>query len=216
MGARPLADRLRARFARDVSGEGRWIVVDTETSGLDPARDTVLAIGAVAVDSGGIRVGDSFEVVLRNEAAGDAANVAIHGIGFAAQRAGVPAREALLAFSAFVAGAPCVGYHTDFDRAVLSRAFAAADAGTAPARWLDIARLAATLVPDQNRRGGRSLDDWLVRFDIDAAARHTAAGVALASAELLLRLRCLAALQGTTGHAALARLSRQGRWLGGG
>src|SRR5690606_11558465 len=150
-------------WRRDAERAERWVVVDTETSGLDPQRDALLSIGAVAVDADGIRVGDSFEVVLRHEAAGDAENGVLHGIGWGAQRAGIPLAEAMPAFAAYVGDAPCVAFHATFDRTVLARAFAAAGAGAAPSRWLDVAELAAALHPDQHKRGERSLDDWLAR-----------------------------------------------------
>ncbi len=207
-------DRLGAWFARAPDEPERWVVVDTETSGLDPERDALLAIGAVAVDADGIRMADSFEVVLRNQAAGDAANVVIHGIGYGAQSSGVPPADALPAFAAYVGAAPCVGFHTGFDRAVLERACIAANAGPMTAAWLDVAELAAALHPEQHNRGNRSLDDWLTRYAIDTSSRHSAAGDALATAELLLRLRALAAAQGNRGFAALARMARQHRWLG--
>ena len=148
--ARRVRDGIAALLARDPGKGGRWVVVDTETSGLDPARDALLAIGAIAVDDAGILVDDSFEIVLRNDAGSDAANVVIHGIGHEAQRAGVPASEALTAFAAYVAGAPCVGFHTDFDRAVLKRACADANVDTTFAPWLDL----AGMLPSVAMQGG--------------------------------------------------------------
>jgi len=197
----------------DPGQEGRWVVLDTETSGLDPQRDRLLAIGAVAVDGQGIRLGDSFETVVQTEGVGTPDNVVVHGIGHEAQRGGMPAAAALRAFEAYLGGAPCVGFHSAFDRAVLARAFAQAGAGALPSRWLDLEPLAAALA---SASGRRSLDDWLTVFAIDVSARHNAAADALAAAELLLRLRARAAAQGVRGFAALARLGRQGRWLAAG
>jgi DNA polymerase-3 subunit epsilon len=204
-----------ANTARAAAADERWAVVDTETSGLDPVSDRLLAIGAVAVDRAGIRLGDSFELVLQNLAPGDKSNVVIHGIGYEAQRDGVPVSRALSAFASYVAGAPCVGFHCQFDRVALAKSAAIAGVPLPLPRWLDLAPLAAALMPDVYRRGGRSLDDWLAAFDIDVVARHSAAGDALATAELLLRLRALAVAQGATGFNALLRLSRHHRWLGG-
>ena len=109
-----------ANTARAAAADERWAVVDTETSGLDPVSDRLLAIGAVAVDRAGIRLGDSFELVLQNLAPGDKSNVVIHGIGYEAQRDGVPVSRALSAFASYVAGAPCVGFHCQFDRVALA------------------------------------------------------------------------------------------------
>ena len=83
---------------------------------------------------------------------------------------------------------------------------------TAP--WLDLAALAAALVPDASRYGDRSLDDWLAAFGIECTIRHNAAADALATAELLLRLRAIAAKQGARGFDALVRAARQQKWLG--
>jgi DNA polymerase III subunit epsilon len=192
----------------------RWIVVDTETSGLDPERDRLLAIGAVAVDDAGIVPNDSFEIVLQSEPSGDAANIVVHGIGHGAQAAGIPAPAALAAFDAWAAGAPRAGFHTDFDRAVLRVAYARAGLPVDERPWLDLAPLAAALVPDAYRYGGRSLDDWLAAFGIECSIRHNAASDALATAELLLRLRALAARQGTRGFGALVKAARAQKWLG--
>ena len=212
--ARRLRDWLRPDTKTGRPEDERWVVLDTETSGLDPGKDRLLAIGAVAVDGAGIRLDDSFEVVLRVEPDSNNGNVAIHGIGHEAQSAGTPAREALSAFAAFVADAPCAGFHCEFDRVVLAQCARGAGVALPMPRWLDLAQLAAAVVPDGYRRSSRSLDDWLTAFDIDVVARHNAAGDALATAELLLRLRTLAAAQRISGFGALVKSSQQRRWLG--
>jgi len=196
------------------SRKGRWVVVDTETSGLDPTRDRLLAIGAVAVDDDGIVVDDSFEIVLRSAPSGTADNIVVHGIGHGAQAAGVAAPSALAAFHDWAAGAPRVGFHADFDRAALRAAFAQTGIQDDEKPWLDLAPLAAALVPEAYRYGGRSLDDWLAAFGIECTIRHNAAADALATAELLLRLQAIAAKQGTHGFAALVKAARQQKWLG--
>ncbi len=203
----------RGREDSPTSAE-RLIVVDTETSGLDPERDDLLAIGAVAVDGGGVNLEDSFEVVLKNESARDAANVAVHGIGLEAQSRGTPPDEALSAFRDYAAGARCVGFHVDFDRKVLRRACALHGCAFDERAWLDLAQLAGALHPESYRYGGRSLDDWLAAFNIGVAARHNAAGDALATAELFLRLRAVASKQGARDFKALLGAAKHQKWLG--
>jgi DNA polymerase III subunit epsilon len=196
----------------------RWVVIDTETTGLDPEHDRLIAIGGVAVDGEGVLPGDSFEVVLRHDPARDAAasesNILLHGIGRGAQRTGVPPGQALTAFRDWAGDAPRVGFHADFDRVVLAQAFAAQRLADRGARWLDLAPLAGALVPQAYRYGGRSLDDWLAAFGIECTVRHNAAADAFATAELLLRLRALASLQGARGFDALRKAARHQKWLG--
>jgi DNA polymerase-3 subunit epsilon len=193
----------------------RWVVIDTETTGLDPAHDALLAIGGVAVDATGVRASDSFEAVLRHTGSADRHNIALHGIGREAQQAGMPAAEALAAFAEWSGGAPRIAFHAAFDRAVIERAAKLAHVRLAAASWLDIAPLAAALATDPTLQDGRAtLDAWLSAYDIPCDARHNAAGDALATAELLLRLRAQAARQGIATLPRLAQLARQGKWLG--
>ena len=191
----------------------RCIVVDTETSGLDIDSDVLLAIGGVAVDPAGVVAGDSFEVVVRNAAGSSKENIEVHGIGRQAQAAGVPADEAMRAFAEWAGGAPGVAFHAPFDRAILARAARQAGVPLAERPWLDLAPLGAALYPPDPKKPPLGLDAWLDRFGIDCAGRHHAAGDALATAELYLRLRVEARREGARDFAGLLKLARQQRWL---
>lgn len=193
---------------------GRLVIVDTETSGLNSRQDRLLAIGAVAVDDDGIRLDDSFEIILQSPPAGTAENIVVHGLGHDAQAAGTPAPEALTAFGEWAGDAPRAGFHVDFDRAVLHSAQQRAGIPISNVPWLDIAPLAAALAPEASVRAAKSLDDWFTVFGIECTSRHNAAADALATAELLLRLRAIAARQGQVGFDALVRTARARKWLG--
>ena len=82
--------------------------------------------------------------------------------------------------------------------------------------WLDLAYLAGALQPETYHKGGRSLDDWMATFNIENTSRHNAAGDALATAELLLRLRSMAIAQGARGFKGLLDAAKQQKWLSGG
>jgi DNA polymerase III subunit epsilon len=190
----------------------RAVVVDVESSGLDPLRDRLISVGAVGVRAGLARHDDAFEVVLRQEKASADANIVVHGIGGAAQLAGREPVDGLLDFLAFAGKAPLVAFHADFDRVLIERASAAA-LGMKPAnRWLDLALLAPALYPDQPE-SSRALDDWLRRFGIENYERHNALADALATAQLLLVALAEAGRQGVTTWARLARLQEGQRWL---
>lgn len=171
--------------------EARWVVLDVETSGLDPARDRLLAIAAVAlrVDWPGKRLaiapGDSFEVVLRQQEASARDNILLHGIGAQRQRDGVAAGQALRAFQAFAGRSPLLAFHAAFDRALIERRMGAELGAVARHPWLDIEQLCA--ITHQDARA-RSLDEWMAHFGIRCAVRHQAAADALAECELLLRI----------------------------
>lgn len=191
--------------------EVRFVVVDTETSGLDPRRDRLLSIGACAVQGGRIDLATTFYRELRQEEASDADNILIHGIGREAQLSGDERAEALRAFLAFAQGDPLAGYTTGFDDAVLARAVRADLGETFRPEWFDLAKLPACLFPDAARRC-RTLDDWLAHFGIGAIERHHALGDAYATAQLLLIMLARARAEGYRDLAGLRRAMRAGRF----
>jgi DNA polymerase-3 subunit epsilon len=194
----------------------RWIVLDVETTGLDMHHDHLLAIAATAVRFEGdmpprVPLADSFEAVLQHDSASiDKANILLHGIGVAEQRAGSPPHEVLLAFEQWIGGSPLVGFHAQFDRAMIGRAMRQAVGRQLSSSWLDLAPVASVLHPEV---GGRSLDDWLAHFQIECAVRHHAAADMLATAELLQRLWPAASAQGCASFEGLSALDRHQRWL---
>jgi DNA polymerase-3 subunit epsilon len=180
----------------------RVVAADVETSGLDPHRDRLLAIGGVALAHGRVRFADSFSVVVGQTHASAPQNILVHGIGGDMQLAGAAPADALNAWLAYAGTAPLAGFHADFDRVVLTRA--ARDAlGVAPANvWLDLAFLA----PAFFRAEAATLDAWLGVFGIEAYARHDALSDALATAQLLqvvlaeAQRRGVRTLRELTGH----------------
>ena len=201
----------RAR-AEEVS---RWVVVDVEASGLDPARDRLLAIAAIGlrVDWPAKRLsvvlGDSFEVVLRQEAPSTRENILLHGIGVQRQAAGVPAPEALAAFCAFAGDAPLLAFHAAFDEALIARWMRLARRAVPPNRWLDIEPLCAVTHPEV---AARSFDEWLAHFGLRCAARHQAVADTLSACELLLRIWPKVAAE-CTGWRDVERLAGRRRWI---
>ena len=206
-----------ARRAAKVADDGRWVVLDVESSGLDPKRDRLLAIAGIAVRRSPdgapcVALADSFEVVLRQpEAPVDKANILVHGIGVGAQREGTDPARALEAFERWVGAAPLIGFHVAFDEALIQRAMRSALGRTLANPWIDLADVAPVVRPDI---AGRSLDEWMDALGIRCAVRHQAAADTLATAELLLLLwpQVLAQKQGSDWQ-ALARLAAQRRWL---
>lgn len=208
--------RWRPWWKRNPGGDpGRWLVVDVETSGLDTARDRLLAIAAIAVrvdwPSGRLAIvlGDSFEVVLRQEAPSTRENILLHGIGMQRQREGIAPAQAMAAFAAFAGDAPLLAFHAAFDRALVGRHARSVLGAAMPNAWLDIEHLCAVTHP---RVPARSLDEWLAHFGIRCAARHQASADTLAECELLLRIWPRVAGECASWR-DVERLAGQHRWV---
>jgi len=191
----------------------RVLVVDVEASGLDPFRDRLISIGAVAVQGGLIRLDDSFDTVLRQDTVSDDRNILVHGIGGSAQLKGCDPASGLVDFLGFAGKAPLIAFHADFDRILIERTTGATLRMKPDNAWLDLALLAPALFPE-HERAARTLDGWLHLFGIQNHERHDALADALATAQLLLVVLAVAGRQGLATWADLARLQKDRRWLG--
>jgi len=195
--------------------EQRWVMLDVETSGLNPQQDRLLAIAAIAMRVDWQRrrltvdLGDSFEVVLRQDVASSKDNILLHGIGVQRQREGEAPAVALQAFADFVGRSPLLAFHAAFDQTMISR-FARTHRGAdLPNPWVDIEQLCAVT---HERVRARSLDEWMDYFGIRCAVRHQAAADTLAECEVLQRIWPRVVAQCASWH-EVERLARQQRWI---
>jgi DNA polymerase-3 subunit epsilon len=210
-------NRLQGRFSRGAPvDEARWVMLDVETSGLDIRRDRLLAIAAIAlrVDWSrrtlAIDLGDSFEVVVRQEEASTKDNILLHGIGAQKQRDGQDPVIALRAFAEYAGNAPLLAFHAAFDQAMIGRYARQHLGADLPNPWLDIDHLCAVTY---EKVRARALDDWMDHFGITCAVRHQAAADTLAECELLQRIWPKVAPQ-CANWRDVQRLAAQHRWLG--
>ena len=193
-------------FRRTPLAAARWVAIDCETSGLDPARERLLSVGAVAVHDGRVEIDRKFHALVRQAAPSDAANILVHGIAGDAQLAGLPLAEIIQNLAVQVGDAIPVGFHVPFDEMVLRRhGFVAREP------WIDLATLLPALFA--GRKNPTSLDDWLGAFGIPAEARHDALGDAFSTAQLLLVALAEAMRQRIGTVQELRALQRARRWL---
>lgn len=190
----------------------RYVVADVEASGLNMVKDSLIAIGAVAVVGGMIHTADAFEVVLRQEEVSTHENILIHGIGGSAQREGLDPVDALLDFLDYVGKAPLVAYHAEFDRRMIAGAMKKYLGVVIELAWIDLAWVLPEIFRErvQEKIG---LDNWLQMFNIDNIQRHNAVSDAYATAQLMQVAITESARQGKDTAAALIETERARRSL---
>ena len=201
----------KAVLAAPIS-EARYVVLDVETSGLNLLEDKLISIGAVAVVNGKIALGDSFYIVLQQQAASDKGNILLHGIGTAEQLEGAPPAEALLAFLDYLAKSPIVAFHVSFDETMIRRALHEFLGFPLKHPWLDLAYVMPSLNPLLARKY-HALDDWIGHFGIRIDARHNALADALATAQLFQVALAQAGKKDVTSYAGLRDLEKAQRWV---
>lgn len=176
---------LPAPDRRTPSASARFLVVDTETSGLDPVSADLLSIGACRVELAALLLSPSFEVAVRPSAPSTDENILVHGIGRQRQLGGEGAAEALCEFLTFAGRPVFVGFHALYDATVLRRAVRAELGISFDTEWLDLAVLLPALFPGP-AAGAWDLDGWLGHFGVSNFSRHSALADACATGELLL------------------------------
>lgn len=189
----------------------RFVVLDTETSGLDTRQDALLSIGAVGLSGLTIRLNDSFDAVLRQATASQRTNIVVHGIGQTEQLDGEDPATALARFLQFAGKAPLIAYHAPFDEAFVNRTIAGELGLKLGLPWLDLAAVLPALFDEKQTHA--PLDYWLERFSVEVAIRHAALGDALATAQLAQIAFRKGLSRGLLNFPAVARLARDARWL---
>lgn len=161
------------------------VVIDTETTGLDPRRAWIVEIAAVRVADGRAEAATSMQRRVRPPVAIPAAAAKVHGIDDAAV-SGAPAfADVWPELSAFLGDSVLIGHGVGFDLAMLEREAARAGAGWTRPRTLDTRLLAEAVEPNLADYSLETTAAWL---GVEPAGRHSALGDAMITARIFLAL----------------------------
>ncbi len=173
----------------------RFVVFDTETTGLDIEKDRILSLGALSLQNNTIAVHQSFEVYLYQHFY-HAKNIAIHGILEEESKPRITELEAIQMSLAFIGNSVLVAHHAGFDRAMLNQALKRHGLPKLKNKFLDTSVLyKRTLIasPLLQKQEHYSLDELAEKFDVPTTDRHTALGdtyiTAIAFMKILAKLR---------------------------
>jgi DNA polymerase III subunit epsilon len=184
----------------------RFVALDSETTGLDPRKDRLVTIGAVAVVHGEVLLKDSFEALLKVEY--NTSAVTVHGVTRDDSRRGSDEADVLRLLIPYLRDGVIVGHHVSHDVATLNTALDRHFGFTLRNLSLDTMDLALHVERDGAFGQAEpfrsfSLDALCTRFDIVPHDRHTATGDAFLTALVFQRLLRLA---GRLGRDTLGRL----------
>jgi DNA polymerase-3 subunit epsilon len=102
-------------------GQCRYVVMDSELTGLDVKKDSIVSIGAVAMAGGKIILGETFYQMVFPETALRSESIVVHGI-MPSEVVGKPSINAVLDdFLKFCDGAVVVGHFLSLDLAFLNK-----------------------------------------------------------------------------------------------
>ena len=170
----------------------RIIVLDAETTGLNPKRDRLLSVGGLPVVANAVRMAEQFEAYVAAPADWKpGGSVIVHGIlPHSARYAYVKTEQLLKQLLGFLGDAVIVGHHIGFDIEMINRALRRCGAGELQNRVIDTVNVAKRLLPAGYWAPDKdySLDTLARRYRIPLSDRHTALGDCYITAVLWMKL----------------------------
>jgi DNA polymerase-3 subunit epsilon len=191
-------------------------VLDLETTGLDPALDSIIQVGLVLVVDGAVDLASAWESPVALPVGGslDPRSVTIHGLLEQDLRGADSLATVLEELARRSQGCGLVAHMgSTLDRPFLDRALGRLWGLASPDCWLDTARLAAWFddnrtveVPPPRAHGLARLPDLLRRYGLPRGQEHSALGDAISAAQLFLVLATKAEALGLGGVGQLRKL----------
>lgn len=161
------------------------VVMDTETTGLDTAKDRIVQIGAVKLVHGKLTEGEIFDSLVNPNIPIPKTSTEIHGITDQ-DVAGAPAFEGCFQdYQSWAGPGLLVGYAIGFDIAVINAEHARLGRSWTPPRSLDVRHLVQLVAPRRHDISLESVASWL---ELDISNRHTGLGDAIAAAHIFQAL----------------------------
>jgi DNA polymerase-3 subunit epsilon len=119
-----LFNRVTAETGVDLAlpiGAARYVVMDTELTGLDVKRDSIVSVGAVGMRGGRILLGETFYEMVSPETAMRSSSIVVHGIT-PSDVADKPAIDIVIEdLLKFCEGAVVVGHFLSLDLGFLNK-----------------------------------------------------------------------------------------------
>tara|TARA_R110002050_G_scaffold41242_1_gene100040 strand:- start:28881 stop:29543 length:663 start_codon:yes stop_codon:yes gene_type:complete len=163
----------------------RFVVFDTETTGIQPETDRILSIGAISVTGNVIHVSDVFERFIIQEKF-NANTVEIHGILKNGEQLKITESEAIELFLSYLSSSIIVAHHAAFDVEMINRCLKRMKLPKLKNKVLDTGILYKKLNNVPNKHYG--LDFLCTEFNVPANDRHNALGDAYITAQVFVKM----------------------------
>ena len=165
-----------------------FVVVDTETTGLDVKNDHLLSVAAMRVHNFSIDLADQFTVFIKQENYIPGESVQVHGILARHAKEGLDEKSMCTRFLEFIRDNIIVGHHIAFDLQMLNKALLKHFGIKMQNKILDTGQLARRIENPMSSRGKQqSLDVLCQQYAIPIHQRHTAGGDTFLTALIFLK-----------------------------
>jgi DNA polymerase-3 subunit epsilon len=178
-------------FLFDENENKEFIVLDTETSGLDVKKDEILSIGAVKIKDNKILTSQTFEVYIKPSKKIDSQSIKIHGIRDDDLKHAKKSEDAIKEFLHFIGNRTLVGYYLEFDIEMINKYLKKLLGITLPNSSIEVSELyfdqKITLIPQGNI--DLRFDTILQDCNLPNMGAHNAVNDAIMTAMIFLKLK---------------------------
>ena len=178
--------------------ENEYIVLDTETTGLNPKKDEILSIGAVRVRDSKIITSESFEIFIKPVQDISHESIAIHHIRPSDIENGTSINQALEELLFFVGNLPIVGYYISFDINILNTYLKRFIGSTLHNEAIELSSMYYKRYRKKSAHEFVDLkfDTIMNRLDLPKLGQHDALNDAIMSAMMFLKLQKMPVYKG--------------------
>lgn len=179
-------DFWKSYLAKFETKSNRYVVLSTETTGLNPKKDVILSFGAVAVVNDIIRIGDNFEVVILQYKY-------LHDNGLSneflieSKLAKLAEPQAIQALVDYIGNAVLVGHRIHFDIEMINDVLEKMECGKLKNEALDVEIMHQKLLDITNK--SYSLEDLVKHYKLPLNDRNSASDDAYSISLLFVKLK---------------------------
>lgn len=179
-------DFWKSYLAKFEVKSNRYVILSTETTGLNPKKDVILSFGAVAVIDDIIRIGDNFEVVILQYKY-------LHDNGLSneflieSKLSKLAEPQAIQALVDYIGNAVLVGHRIHFDIEMINDVLEKMECGKLKNEALDVEIMHQKLMDITNK--SFSLEDLIKQYKLPLNERNSASDDAYSIALLFVKLK---------------------------
>lgn len=184
--SREYPDFWKLYLAKFETKSNRYVILCTETTGLNPKKDVILSFGAIGIIDDVIKIGDNFEVVLLQYKF-------LHDNGLSneflieSKLTKLAEPQAVQALVDYIGNAVLVGYRIHFEIEMINEVLEKMECGRLKNEALDIEIMHQKLSDATNK--SFSLQDLIKHYKISESEKDSASDKAYSIALLFLKLK---------------------------
>jgi DNA polymerase III subunit epsilon len=186
--------RLKDRnfeFLFDKNENNEMVVFDTETTGLNPKKDEIISIGAIKIKENKILMNKKFHIFIKPKEDINEQSIKIHQIRNIDIQDAYNIQKGVESFLHFIGSRPLIGYHLQFDVAMINKYINPLLGITLPNRQIEVAKLY------RKKRANKALEGFIdLSFDaimkdlsLPIFGKHDAINDSIMTAMIYIKLK---------------------------